>query len=420
MFYGDSSLNRPFNQYHPIFCPCAILIPKNDTATTTTSLTHDTSKHKLYDKATMGLFAGFSPHGTGFRVWIPETKTFQTSQHVKFDDNFSLSHHFNPITLKFTDEEQLTPLKYNNINTDELKTLASEWEKNETIQFIPSHKINNINTKTHTNKISHINNTLHQNTPLEETSDFFTTGEKLGIHIKTDPSLSDFGDDPDNDLCARTTNDETLKTPLSYNQLRDKEGQRLIYKVENNIQSQPSELNYTTPSNYKAAISDVHSSGWKEAMNLEKDLLENEAKALHYITKTEAIRLAQESGTPILPLLWTYRTKYHDGVFKKFRARLVQRGDLASNYFEEEETYSPVVRSQTIRALLSTALTKNMSIDQYDVPIAYLNAPPGKCQIVSGIPGYKKFNEQGEELYIQLKRNLYGGPDSGKQWNDYC
>ena len=55
-----------------------------------------------------------------------------------------------------------------------------------------------------------------------------------------------------------------------------------------------------------------------------------------------------------------------DGTFKKFKARLVARGDMLKNILDSD-TYAGTVRSDTLRLLLSLAAEHDLDLISHDV-----------------------------------------------------
>jgi hypothetical protein len=203
--------------------------------------------------------------------------------------------------------------------------------------------------------------------------------------------------------------------PKSFRQMSDEQ-----YFI-NNIKLQPienlNEATYKTPKRRRQALADTYSKHYEEAMDHEVKCLEQYIK---YITVEEKDALILKHNIPkIVSLQWTYKAKFEDGNHSKMRARLVQRGDLLKQYYTDDEKYSPTLRAQTTKILLTEALHKRMIINQYDVPLAYLNAEPGRVTICHGIEGYERYDDQGRKMFALLNRNLYGGVDSGKQWYDH-
>ena len=62
-----------------------------------------------------------------------------------------------------------------------------------------------------------------------------------------------------------------------------------------------------------------------------------------------------------------------DGTINKYKARLVAKGFHQVARFDFSETFSPMVKPTTIRAMLTMALTQGWTIGQLDVNNAFLN-----------------------------------------------
>ena len=71
---------------------------------------------------------------------------------------------------------------------------------------------------------------------------------------------------------------------------------------------------------------------------------------------------------------WVYKLKKDkEGNLKRYKARLVARGDSQVNGVDYVETFSPVSRFTSIRALLAIANSLDMELDQMDFHTAFLN-----------------------------------------------
>ena len=79
-------------------------------------------------------------------------------------------------------------------------------------------------------------------------------------------------------------------------------------------------------------------------------------------------------GKDIIGVKWVYKTKLNpDGTVQKHKARLVAKGYLQQPEIDYNETFAPVARLDTIRALIALASQKGWSIHQLDVKFAFLN-----------------------------------------------
>jgi Reverse transcriptase (RNA-dependent DNA polymerase) len=71
---------------------------------------------------------------------------------------------------------------------------------------------------------------------------------------------------------------------------------------------------------------------------------------------------------------WVFKVKNKaDGTIERFKARLVAKGYLQKPGTDFDDTFAPVVRLDTLRALLTYAVQKKMLIHQMDAITAFLN-----------------------------------------------
>jgi hypothetical protein len=104
---------------------------------------------------------------------------------------------------------------------------------------------------------------------------------------------------------------------------------------------------------------------WQEAIRAELDQLERMG--------TWQLVEPPEGVKPI-PNKWVFaKKKDNQGNITKYKARLVAKGCSQRPGRDYDETHSPVVRLETLRAILAIAPGKKLFIQQMDVKGAYLN-----------------------------------------------
>ena len=109
---------------------------------------------------------------------------------------------------------------------------------------------------------------------------------------------------------------------------------------------------------------------------------------------------------------------YSDKKGGEAKLRVVARGDLMQEGIDYDRTFSPTVKHTTFRIACAIAAERDMDISGGDVSQAYCHAdwPHGPPIYSSKFPdGYEPCGADGEELAL-LIGNLYGKPDSGRNW----
>ena len=102
-----------------------------------------------------------------------------------------------------------------------------------------------------------------------------------------------------------------------------------------------------------------------------------------------------------------------EGNIIKYKARLVAKGCAQRPGYDYFETHSPVVRMETIRAILAIAPTKKLHIQQLDVKGAYLNGVLKERVYMRQPEGH----EDRTGRVCLLIKTLYGLKQAGREWN---
>nr|GFB87987.1 retrovirus-related Pol polyprotein from transposon TNT 1-94 [Tanacetum cinerariifolium] len=109
----------------------------------------------------------------------------------------------------------------------------------------------------------------------------------------------------------------------------------------------------------------------------------------------------------IIALKWIYKVKLdeYDDVLKN-KARLVAKGYRQEEGIDFEESFAPVACIEAICIFISNATSKNMTIYQMDVKIAFLNDEL-KEEVYVSQP--EEFIDPDHPIHVyRLKKALYG------------
>jgi hypothetical protein len=124
-------------------------------------------------------------------------------------------------------------------------------------------------------------------------------------------------------------------------------------------------------------------------------------------------------GRKLLRPKWIYSYKIDpdNNSVARFKARLVAMGNTQTEGVDYIDTFSPVIKVQTLRIMLVIALRYGMYIGQEDVKTAYLNAELAIRNFMHMPEGYEEFNENGQKVFLHLLKSIYGLHQSGREWN---
>ena len=152
------------------------------------------------------------------------------------------------------------------------------------------------------------------------------------------------------------------------------------------------------------ALNSEHRKEWKEAADSKySSLIENKTWELLKLPKGP-----KATGV--------FKVKYsNDGKIDWFKGHLVAKGYAQKYGVDYDETFSPVVRFSSIRALLAFAVQNEMLIHQMDLVTAFLNVQLEKEIYMEQRDGYIESGK--ESLVYMLNKSLYGLRQSPRCWN---
>eukprot|EP00253_Pinus_taeda_P024807 PITA_24807 len=116
---------------------------------------------------------------------------------------------------------------------------------------------------------------------------------------------------------------------------------------------------------------------------------------------------------PILHNKWVYRLK-EDGGRKRYKARLVVKGFAQKKGIEFDEIFSPVVKMNSIKTILSLVVAEDLHLEYLDVKTTFLHGDLEEEIYMQKPQGYEVKGK--EELVCRLKKSLYGLEQVPRQW----
>jgi hypothetical protein len=120
-------------------------------------------------------------------------------------------------------------------------------------------------------------------------------------------------------------------------------------------------------------------------------------------------------GANIVTGKWLFRHKFKaDGTLDRYKARWVVRGFTQRPGVDFSETFSPVVKSATVRAVLAIAASRNWPVNQMDVNNAFLQGQLRErvyCQQPVGF-----VDDTRPDHVCLLDKSLYGLKQAPRAW----
>eukprot|EP00253_Pinus_taeda_P031385 PITA_31385 len=111
-------------------------------------------------------------------------------------------------------------------------------------------------------------------------------------------------------------------------------------------------------------------------------------------------------GRKLVRCKWVYRTKYGpDGKVDKHKSRLVSKGFSRVEGIEYIETFSPIVKMNSICLVISVVASFKWEVHQMDVKSAFLHGDLLEEIYMEQPPGFIKTYSS---LVCRLKKSLYG------------
>ena len=159
----------------------------------------------------------------------------------------------------------------------------------------------------------------------------------------------------------------------------------------------------TNPFSFEEAVKKKE---WKDEMAAELQAIEkNQTWELMNLPK----------GAKPIGVKWVFKTKLNENVdIEKHKARLVAKGYAQRYGVDYTEVFTPIVRLDTMRAILAVAAQYGWEVFQLDVKSAFLHGELKEEVFVQQPDGFIKKGE--EEKVYKLTRALYGLKQAPRPW----
>ena len=160
----------------------------------------------------------------------------------------------------------------------------------------------------------------------------------------------------------------------------------------------------TEPKTYAEAMARPDAAMWEAAC-------EEERKSFEAMEVFEVV--PQPERKKVVGSKWVYREKRGpDGKVQKYKARVVAQGFTQVEGIDFDETFAPVAKLSSLRAILALAAELDLEVHQMDVKSAYLNGKLEEEIYMEPPPG---FNIP-EGMVLKLNKAVYGTKQGGRVW----
>ena len=306
-----------------------------------------------------------------------ETSVNHTNKMVEEEEETSVNH-----TNKMVEEEEETSVNHTNKMVEE----EEETSVNHTNKMVEEEEETSVN---HTNKMVE----EEEETSVNHTNKMVEEEEETSVN-HTNKMVEE-----EEETSVNHTNkmvEEEERISLRKKNAPNRYGDWVSTAIEKN-----------EPCFFKDAINGRMKDNWIEAMK-------NEIESLNQNEVWDLVELPQ--GRKAIGCKWIYKIKINaDGEVERYKARLVAQGFSQKYGIDYDETFSPVVRFESIRTIIALAATFKLKLNQMDVKTAFSNGELKEDIYMQQPEGFVV--KESEKLVCRLKRSIYGLKQSARCWN---
>ena len=122
------------------------------------------------------------------------------------------------------------------------------------------------------------------------------------------------------------------------------------------------------------------------------------------------------TNSNVVHCMWLYKHKLDaEGNPRRHKARLVANGKSQEHGIDYNDTFAPVVKPVTIRAVLEVSLARDCPIHQLDVKNAFLHGELEETIYMQQPPGF--IDKEHPHHVCKLRKAIYGLKQAPRAWN---
>ena len=110
---------------------------------------------------------------------------------------------------------------------------------------------------------------------------------------------------------------------------------------------------------------------------------------------------------------WVYRLKEEEGGRRRYKSRLVVKGFAQKEGINFNEIFSPIVKMNSISAILSLVAIQDVHLEQMDFKTAFLHGNLEEEIYMHQCEGYEAKGK--EKMVCRVKKSLYGLKQAPRQ-----
>jgi hypothetical protein len=122
-------------------------------------------------------------------------------------------------------------------------------------------------------------------------------------------------------------------------------------------------------------------------------------------------------GKKAIGCKWVYKVKHNsDGSINRYKAILVAKGYAQTHGIDYDETFAPVAKMATVRAVIAMVASRGWLLHQMDVKNAFLHGELQKEVYLDQPPRYEDMSHP--NYVCRLRKALYGLKQAPRAWHD--